>query len=48
MVVECIDKKLTDKWELHLGKIIHLDNRHLMRTIVKKVKELIDEDNQTS
>jgi hypothetical protein len=29
MVVEVIEKKLTDRWELHLGKIIHFDNRHI-------------------
>ncbi len=29
MVVEVIKKKLTDRWELHLGKIIHFDNRHI-------------------
>ena len=23
------DVKITDRWEMHLGKIIHLDNKHL-------------------
>jgi len=29
MVVEVTDKKLTDRWELHLGNVIHFDNRHI-------------------
>jgi len=29
MVVEVTDTKITDRWELHLGKIIHLENKHL-------------------
>ena len=29
MVVECTDVQLTDRWELHLGKIIYLYNEHL-------------------
>jgi hypothetical protein len=29
MVVEVTDTKITDRWELYLGKIIHLENKHL-------------------
>tara|TARA_B100000029_G_C17595518_1_gene963995 strand:- start:3105 stop:3389 length:285 start_codon:yes stop_codon:yes gene_type:complete len=29
MVVECNEVKIKDRWELHLGNIIHLDNRHI-------------------
>ena len=29
MVVEVTDVKITDRWEMHLGKIIHLENKHL-------------------
>ena len=29
MVVECTDVQITDRWELHLVKIIHLENKHL-------------------
>jgi len=29
MVVEFIKKELNDRWELHLGDIIHIDNRHI-------------------
>ena len=29
MVVECTDVQITDRWELHLGKIVHLHNNHL-------------------
>ena len=29
MVVECIGVQLKDRWELHLGEIIHFDNRHI-------------------
>tara|TARA_Y100001938_G_scaffold145510_1_gene222306 strand:+ start:3803 stop:4075 length:273 start_codon:yes stop_codon:yes gene_type:complete len=29
MVVEVTDVQITDRWELHLGKIIHLENKHL-------------------
>ena len=29
MVVECTDVQITDRWELHLGKIVHLYNNHL-------------------
>ena len=33
MVVECIGVQLKDRWELHLGKIIHLENKHLIEDI---------------
>ena len=33
MVVECTDVQLTDRWELHLGKIIYLYNEHLKEEI---------------
>ena len=29
MLVEVTDVKITDRWELHLGDIIHFDNRHI-------------------
>ena len=29
MVVECTNVQITDRWELHLGKIVHLYNNHL-------------------
>ena len=29
MVVECKDVQITDRWCLHLGDIIHFDNRHI-------------------
>ena len=29
MVVECTKVEITDRWELHLGDIIHFDNRHI-------------------
>jgi len=29
MVVEVKNKKLTDRWELHLGNIIHFENNHI-------------------
>ena len=29
MVVEVTDVQIKDRWELHLGKIIHLENKHL-------------------
>ena len=32
MVVECTNKVLTDRWELHLGEIIHLHNNHIYNT----------------
>jgi hypothetical protein len=29
MVVKVKNKKLTDRWELHLGDIIHFENKHI-------------------
>jgi len=33
MVVQCTKVELTDRWELHLGEIIHLQNNHLIKDI---------------
>ena len=40
MVVECTNKILTDRWELHLGDIIHIHNNHIFLT-QKKVWRLL-------
>jgi len=29
MVVECKKVEITDRWELHLGDIIHFENNHI-------------------
>ena len=33
MVVQCTKVELTDRWELHLGQIIYLENNHLIKEI---------------